>query len=237
MFLLYKTTNLLNGKVYIGVHECTDVCRHLIEGKCTYLGSGSTIGRAISKYGKQNFARETLSTFLTQDEVLAAERMIVNEEWVKSNKNYNSTLGGGLPPNQTGFKMPQSAKEKISASSKARAKSLSETAKLTMQKRMFNGGWTKEQVSKRVQTRKENAGYSSDMSACNTSEAIAKRIATKKANGNTQDISYLHSTEATFKKTRTRIINQIKKGKTFSQEVLLKYSITPEDTRGILLQS
>jgi len=162
--------------------------------------------------------------------------MIVNEEWVKSNKNYNSTVGGGMPPDQTGFKMPQSAKEKISMSSKARAKSLSETAKQTMERRMLNGGWTEEQIAKRVRTRKEK-GYSTDMSACNTREAIARRVAAKKANGIVQDVSYLHSNEVTFKKTRTRIINQIKKGKTFSQEVLLKYGITPEDTRGILLQS
>ena len=236
MFLLYKTTNLRNGKVYVGVHECSDSCRHIVEGECTYLGSGSTIGRAISKYGKHNFMRETLSTFVTQDEVLTAERMIVNEEWVKSNKNYNSAVGGGMPPDQTGFKMPQSAKEKISASSKARAKSLSETAKQTMERRMSNGGWTKEQIAKRVRTRKEK-GYSTDMSACNTSEAIAKRVATKKAKGITQDVSYLHSNEVTFKKTRTRIINQMEKGKTFSEEVLLKYNITSEDTQGMLQQS
>lgn len=234
MFLLYKTTNLLNDKVYIGIHECGDTCRHLVDSKCMYFGSGSAIGRALKKYGKENFTRETLAEFSTEAQVLAEEARVVDEAWVKSSTNYNMTLGGGKPPNQSGFKMSQKAKEKISEASKQRSQSLSDTAKKTMDARVSNGGWTAEEISKRVQTRRTTVGYSSDMSACNTQESIAKRVATKKDNGYKQDVSYLHSKDVTFRKTKTRIINQMKKGKTFNEEVLLKYSITSEDTQDIL---
>lgn len=235
MFLLYKTTNLLNGKVYIGVHECGDTCRYIVDAKCMYFGSGSAIHRALKKYGKERFNRETIAEFTSEEEVLAEEARIVDEAWVKSHSNYNMTIGGGKPPNQSGFKMPQHSKEKISEASKRRSGDLAATAKKTMNTRMLNGGWTAEEISKRVVTRKASVGYPTDMSACNTQESIAKRVATKKAKGYKQDISYLHSTDVTFRKTRTRIINQMNKGKTFNEEVLLKYNITPEDTPGILL--
>lgn len=52
--IIYKTTNLVNGKIYIGQHRCdTDE----FDG---YLGSGSEILKAIDEFGKENFKRETL---------------------------------------------------------------------------------------------------------------------------------------------------------------------------------
>lgn len=50
---LYKTTNILNNKFYIGVHTTDD----LGDG---YKGSGTTLNKAFKKYGKNNFNREIL---------------------------------------------------------------------------------------------------------------------------------------------------------------------------------
>ena len=52
-YLVYKTTNLVNGKIYIGQHQTYD----LNDG---YLGSGILLRRAIEKYGEENFKREIL---------------------------------------------------------------------------------------------------------------------------------------------------------------------------------
>lgn len=57
-FIVYKTTNTLNGHYYIGVHKLNPSCDN-------YLGSGIGLKRAIEKYGSVNFIRETL--FITED--------------------------------------------------------------------------------------------------------------------------------------------------------------------------
>lgn len=51
MKYIYKTTNLINGKIYIGQ---TNGHRN------TYIGGGKLLIRAIKKYGKHNFNKEVL---------------------------------------------------------------------------------------------------------------------------------------------------------------------------------
>ena len=86
-YLVYKTTNLVNGKIYIGKHE-TD---NLDDG---YLGSGILIRRAIEKYGKKNFKREILFESSTREEMNAKEAELVNEAFLKRKDVYNIKLGG-----------------------------------------------------------------------------------------------------------------------------------------------
>ena len=66
-YIVYKTTNTINGKYYIGAHR-TD---NLNDG---YVGSGVGLKRAIEKYGKENFVTETLHTLRTEDEMYAKEK-------------------------------------------------------------------------------------------------------------------------------------------------------------------
>lgn len=86
-YLVYKTTNLVNGKIYIGKHE-TD---NLDDG---YLGSGKILRKAIEKYGEQNFKREILFECSTREEMNAKEAELVNEEFLKRDDIYNIKLGG-----------------------------------------------------------------------------------------------------------------------------------------------
>jgi group I intron endonuclease len=51
MSYIYKTTNLINGKIYIGKSSKDDP---------SYLGSGIIIKEAIQKYGVENFIREII---------------------------------------------------------------------------------------------------------------------------------------------------------------------------------
>lgn len=62
-YILYKTTNLINGKTYIGIHKTNN----LEDG---YLGSGFSLIKAVKKYGKNNFKREVLEFCNSYDELL-----------------------------------------------------------------------------------------------------------------------------------------------------------------------
>jgi hypothetical protein len=86
-YIVYRTTNLLNGKIYIGIHETND----LDDG---YLGSGVLIQRALAKYGRENFSREILFTFVNRDATIAKEAELVTEEFVAREDTYNLTVGG-----------------------------------------------------------------------------------------------------------------------------------------------
>ena len=84
---LYKTTNLLSGKYYIGAHSTNN----LDDG---YLGSGEQIKDAIKKYGKQSFVREVIEYFDTRESAFIRESEIVTEDFVKEDTNYNMCPGG-----------------------------------------------------------------------------------------------------------------------------------------------
>lgn len=85
---LYKTTNLNNHSIYIGVHS-TDT---LNDG---YLGSGTVIRRAIRLHGKENFKREILQEFETREEALVEEAKIVDGKFIRRSDVYNTNTGGG----------------------------------------------------------------------------------------------------------------------------------------------
>lgn len=87
-YIVYKTTNLANGKTYVGKHITTDL-------NDKYLGSGTLLQKAIQKYGVHNFKREILFIFDNEVDMLAKEREIVNESFIKDTSNYNLVVGGG----------------------------------------------------------------------------------------------------------------------------------------------
>jgi hypothetical protein len=86
-YYIYKTTNLLNGKYYIGMHKTTN----LNDG---YLGSGNLLKRAIKKYGKDNFIKEILLFCESLDELRSNEQQYVTEQVTSDPNSYNLKLGG-----------------------------------------------------------------------------------------------------------------------------------------------
>lgn len=87
MNYLYKITNLLNNRIYIGVHKTDD----LNDG---YMGSGKLINSAIKKYGIENFKKEILEFFDTYADALAREADIVTDEFLLREDVYNLRKGG-----------------------------------------------------------------------------------------------------------------------------------------------
>ena len=87
---IYKITNLINDKIYIGLST------KLVEESTKYYGSGKLIKEAIKKYGKENFRKEILERDIECHDLLK-DREIYWIEIFKSyvsHDNYNLTLGG-----------------------------------------------------------------------------------------------------------------------------------------------
>jgi len=87
-YTVYKITNVLNNKVYIGCHHTSDL-------NDNYMGSGTQIIRAIKKYGKENFKKEYLAIFDNKDDMLEMEAQLVNEKFIQREDTYNIIKGGG----------------------------------------------------------------------------------------------------------------------------------------------
>ncbi len=84
---IYKTTNIINNKIYIGKHSTSNLDDE-------YFGSGSLLKIAIKKYGIENFKKEILRFFDTSEEALAYEKELVTKEFLNSSDTYNLTTGG-----------------------------------------------------------------------------------------------------------------------------------------------
>ena len=97
---IYKTTNLINGKIYVGYH-CTD---NLDDG---YIGCGiyctahindsmKGFHNAVRKYGYENFKREILEFCNNLDQLYQREIFWIKEleSHISFEKGYNLALGG-----------------------------------------------------------------------------------------------------------------------------------------------
>lgn len=85
MYTVYKITNLINEKYYIGVHKTTNI-------NDDYMGSGVAIKNAIKKHGKENFQKEILFITENKDEAYALEKSLTID--FNTNQNYNMKIGG-----------------------------------------------------------------------------------------------------------------------------------------------
>jgi group I intron endonuclease len=109
-YFIYKTTNNINGKYYIGQH----ITDNLEDG---YLGSGTNLTRAIKKYGKENFSRDILATADNQEMLNELEAFYVTWDEVNDNNCYNLMTGGGAcgkRGKETRKKMSEAKKGRIS---------------------------------------------------------------------------------------------------------------------------
>ena len=88
--IIYKITNLINGKWYIGQDS---------KNNPKYYGSGVFLKKAIKKYGKKNFTKDILEFCDNLDSLNKAEiKWIKNYNAVKSEKSYNLAEGGKKGP-------------------------------------------------------------------------------------------------------------------------------------------
>jgi len=92
---IYKTTNLLSGKYYYGMHS-TD---NMEDG---YLGSGRRLKYSLNKYGVENHKREIVEFCDSREKLKEREKEIVNLNEIAKVGCMNLTVGGegGFTPEQ-----------------------------------------------------------------------------------------------------------------------------------------
>ena len=86
-YIVYKITNLINNKIYVGVHSTNNLDDN-------YMSSSKLVKNAIKKYGKENFKREILYNCSSFEQMFEIEQKLVTEEFCKRGDTYNICPGG-----------------------------------------------------------------------------------------------------------------------------------------------
>jgi group I intron endonuclease len=108
-YLVYLTRNLVNNKIYVGVHSTWN----LDDG---YLGSGDKLKLAVKKYGKENFNRIILHYCYNEQQAYEIESQIVDTYFINRKDTYNIVLGGSIPSSRKGKSMSTYSRLQISKS-------------------------------------------------------------------------------------------------------------------------
>lgn len=101
-YIVYQTTNIVNNKIYVGVHKTKDP--DIFDG---YIGGGMYVNSpssyaypnspyqyAVKKYGPNKFKRTILKIFDNYIDAYDLEAKIVDKEFIKRKDTYNAQLGG-----------------------------------------------------------------------------------------------------------------------------------------------
>ena len=164
---IYKTTNLKNGKFYVGMHSSDN----LNDG---YLGSGTRLRRSIRKNGKENFKIEILEFFPNRLSLSLREKELVNENLLKDPMCMNLKPGGsgGFVNHQHRKRFIESAKKNLI------------TGSPEVQKLLMNDEWNK-WFSTRVKLglQKSNFDHATFRNRLHTEETKRKMREVQKGKG------------------------------------------------------
>lgn len=112
--IVYKTTNLVNNYIYIGVHKTNDPdtfdgyigCGVNIKVPYTYQHAKTKFQQAVKQFGTANFKREVLAIFDTPEEAYSLESELVDDNFLARSDVYN-TIRGGIINQTQGIKVYQ----------------------------------------------------------------------------------------------------------------------------------
>ena len=153
-YTVYKITNTINNKEYIGFHSTDD----LEDG---YLGSGKIIKKAIEKYGPDKFEKEYIEIFDNKEDAELLEQKLVDLAYVEREDTYNQSLGGNvciLYGENNGFygkSHTDDTKKKISEKNAGKKHTKENIEKISMSSKLMwlNNEELKQALSKRMKER------------------------------------------------------------------------------------
>lgn len=126
---VYVTTNLINGRNYVGEHSTDNL-------NDDYLGSGYNLWKAILKYGKSNFKKQILEYCQSKEEAFNLQEKYIIQYNSLSPNGYNISPKGGHNVKNC---FSQESKDKISKANKGKqpwlGKHHSEEAKIKIGKK------------------------------------------------------------------------------------------------------
>lgn len=147
-YYLYKTRNLINQKIYIGIHKSSNIERD------PYLGSGIALLRAVRKYGRNSFSRTILGKFKRLDEALLAESKIVNKEFLSRKDVYNIVSGGG------GLYNPEQIRKLAKTCKKVWSDPIKRKERSERSKLQFSDPEMRRRISEKLKGRKHSKSHS-----------------------------------------------------------------------------
>lgn len=105
-YYVYKITNTINGKIYVGKHSTDNLDDE-------YMGSGVVLHQAYQKYGLECFKKEVIQFYTNNVELNQGEIFwIARFNSTNPEIGYNLTYGGdgGTPTEEARRKMSEAAK-------------------------------------------------------------------------------------------------------------------------------
>jgi group I intron endonuclease len=158
--IIYKVTNLINNKIYIGKTLKTLSKRKSCHFAHAKAGSSNYFHRAIRKYGKENFVWEVIDQCLFAESLVAMEKYYIEKFNCQKPNGYNLTAGG---EGMFGYKYSEESKQKMRESHGEKQKGInhpmygkhhSEEAKNKMRIGHIGKKQTAEHKKKKVESRK-----------------------------------------------------------------------------------
>lgn len=108
--IIYKTTCLVTGRYYIGMHSTDD----LEDG---YMGSGQVLWKSIKKYGKEQHKFEVMEHLPDREALALREEEIITKDILQDPRCMNLRTGG--TGNYPGSPIPELTRQKLSEKGKA----------------------------------------------------------------------------------------------------------------------
>jgi group I intron endonuclease len=148
--VIYKTTNLITGKFYVGKDKYNNP---------NYLGSGIKIKDAIKNYGKQNFIKEILEYCNSYEHMNQKEKYWI-EKYNSTNSfiGYNISSGGDGGDTFTNHPNKELYRKRISEASSETNKKLLNKRRIDSLK-LWQQNSYKENVKKGLEKAMKKQGY------------------------------------------------------------------------------
>ncbi len=188
---VYKITNLLNGKIYIGKDE---------GDRIDYMGSGKLIRLAIKKYGLENFRKEIVESVNDRELLKERERFWINHfNATDKSIGYNIAVGGDGGDTMTYHPDLPEIRKKVSKAMKGRI--ITEAHKESLRKNHASkkDPFYREKISARLKGRPKSEEHKRKLSEANKKIAHELSERAKRVNA-TRDAKWKEKQRATVDK-------------------------------------